>query len=798
MPLYGPFLSSTALSSATVFSALNSKIAMPPRSVVRAPMAQATNTILFTASGTYTPTAGAITARVIGQGGGGGGGGGAQQVSGTAVSGGGGGGGGGYFDRVFRVSDLGASVAVTVGAAGTAGAAAGAINTAGGNGGGGTATSFGALAIGGAGGGGAGGQLNATSGGGGAGGGQLKGPSGGNATGPSGGAGADFAAGGGTGTAGQAPSIYGMGGGGGGCSAVGVASAGGGALFAAGGGSSGGGVSAAPASNNGAGGGAAYQTSSASGGTGGTSGTPNGGTVAATLAYQSGFGGGGGYGNAGGNGGNGGNGTQGGGGGGAGSVLNGSTPGTGGAGGAGWLFIIETLGGPPVTTLTNAHTIASPRFWSAAIWNNNDGSSNVGGSFFAYTKAGGVRLSAFGHAQGGFVDFSNINLGSSGLSSDAYAASFMHDGAALEIAFRVANTALSLLIKVDDQYLTLNPLQTGVGAGSVNYFYLNFGSVKKRRIEFISDSTTTEFQGVYTAQTDSIEPAPIRGPRCIVVGDSFIDFATPGTQTPCNSFVQWFGDTMGWDDVWASGCGASGYVSGTDLTGGTPTVGTRLQTDVIAFTPDVVVFTSGYDDQSLTPATVIAAATSVFQRTRAALPNALLFATGGDMRQGIESITAGYAAIQAGINAAITSVGGYFIDMLHLPMINGPAPVTTTLQAGITAGTTTIPLNAYVPLEGSYQFPDGTGFKAKAVNQAVGAPYNVTSAFGVQGSWPSGTVVTQVGDAFMTGNGCIGATTGYGNADLYTGADTVHPSPAGAVARGQTLAMLVKRAIDPL
>ncbi len=56
-----------------------------------------TNGVIFTSSGTYTPSSGVKAIQIIGCGGGGGGGGGAQVGSGTAASGGAGGGGGGCF-----------------------------------------------------------------------------------------------------------------------------------------------------------------------------------------------------------------------------------------------------------------------------------------------------------------------------------------------------------------------------------------------------------------------------------------------------------------------------------------------------------------------------------------------------------------------------------------------------------------------------------------------------------------------------------------------------------------------------
>ncbi len=95
----------------------------------------------FTASGTYTPNAKMLYAIVQCVGGGGGGGGAANAAAGSAVGAGGGGGGSLSIKRV-SASDIGASKAVTIGAAGTGGSAGNNAGAAGGD------TSLGALCIG--------------------------------------------------------------------------------------------------------------------------------------------------------------------------------------------------------------------------------------------------------------------------------------------------------------------------------------------------------------------------------------------------------------------------------------------------------------------------------------------------------------------------------------------------------------------------------------------------------------------------------------------------------------------------
>lgn len=108
-----------------------------------APTFQAFNSItrvniqVFTASGTYTPTAGMKYCIVECIGGGGGGGG--VAASSTLNGAAGGGGGGGYKRTIISAATIGASQTVTIGSAGSGG------STSGGNGTAGTTTSLGTL-----------------------------------------------------------------------------------------------------------------------------------------------------------------------------------------------------------------------------------------------------------------------------------------------------------------------------------------------------------------------------------------------------------------------------------------------------------------------------------------------------------------------------------------------------------------------------------------------------------------------------------------------------------------------------
>jgi hypothetical protein len=280
----------------------------------------------FTGAGTWTkPTSGGYNfARVRLWGGGGGGGGGMRGATGTNRTGGSGGGGGGFIERIFLLSDLGATESVLIGAGGTGGAGSTTNSTGGGDGTDGGNTSFGS-------------HLTVYGG--------KKGLKGATSQ-PSGGDGGGVSSSrqyginnnspdvyeGGSGNAGYG-SIFG--GGGGGIGAMSSGGNGGGGLFSAGGGAGGQGINSSDAvifSEQTFGG---SRTGKGTGGASGTSGANQNGAAGGDWA-----GGGGGSALAAGTSvGNGGAGGRAAGGGGGSGSTNGTTSGAGGAGGNGYAEI---------------------------------------------------------------------------------------------------------------------------------------------------------------------------------------------------------------------------------------------------------------------------------------------------------------------------------------------------------------------------------------------------------------------------------------------------------------------------
>lgn len=440
------------------------------------------------------------------------------------------------------------------------------------------------------------------------------------------------------------------------------------------------------------------------------------------------------------------------------------------------ITVRQVMASPPTLSYAGTNPLAAGRFWQS-------GQNNIAGSSFTYHRAGHW-VSGLTYPNYNAVWARCVNYGSGGSSANSCAVSWIFTGTQFVISLLGYNE--SLLLKIDDQYVSLTP-QVVANDGAGYYWSVTFGSAGRHRIELIAASPINAwFMGVYTASSDTIQPANIRGPRVIVVGDSFTEgsLATVGA---ASNYVQVFSDLMQWDDVWASGVGSTGYLA---APGGKLTYAQRIAGDVIAFNPDIVMVTGGYDDYGSGASATITAAASLYTTLAQSLPNALIVACAPFMSSGAGTTGIVYLQMRSGFKSAIQSVGGVFIDLIQQPLPSFVTPQVTTLSSPASANATSLATTAVLPPNITYQFADGTMF----VTKTGGLSPTIDKCANAQSN---GAIITQVGDCLWSGNGYVGATTGFGNCDVNVGSDHTHPTQSGHECIAEAIASQLMLALAP-
>lgn len=451
---------------------------------------------------------------------------------------------------------------------------------------------------------------------------------------------------------------------------------------------------------------------------------------------------------------------------------------------------------PPTVTTGAVPTLG--RAWFAASGNASYAlaSSPRGGVFtVSRTLASSTNL-----ALGASLTVTS-NTGATPNAAGSLAVSFLHEGSNLELA---VFAAVGMLVRVDGQYISLTPTVIG----SSTYYKMAFGSRAVRRIDVLGQGIS--FIGAYTDWTDTLYPAPVRGPRVLCLGDSFSTNAIDG-------WINWLTDCTGWDDIWASGVGGTGYVS--TAGGVSKKYRDRVATDVIPFAPDIVLVLGSRNDVSQPVATLQTEAAGVVSQIRAALPNCLIVG-GFNASGGVETMTSAWLDTMDATRIGFTSAGGVWLNPIEMPIgFSGPVPASTVnaahaagragnagtpatvsgltgVQANTnTAGTTNLPFGGQV-------IEIGTGATRERINVTSTAVSGGKIMYGFDGvlqyAHAAGEPMTMVGPSYLTGRGRLGATTGFGNSDIYVSADSVHPSPDGHRALAMAQATLLRNYLTSL
>jgi len=216
----------------------------------------------------------------------------------------------------------------------------------------------------------------------------------------------------------------------------------------------------------------------------------------------------------------------------------------------------------------------------------------------------------------------------------------------------------------------------GPGGGAIRYFKLTFSAAATRVIRM--ENTAADIRSLTIGQYDTCWAVPPRGPRCIVVGDSYVQSASapPTGYSSIGSWVTSFADTLGWDDVWNSGLGGTGYIAD----GSYVDFNARAADDIIAFAPEVVVVYGGRNDFASGAAAIGTAAGSLFTALRAGLPTAILVVVGpngsGSPTDGSRD-TSTWGPIEDAIFSATASTADIQLEMMSSGIFTGTGNVSS-------------------------------------------------------------------------------------------------------------------------
>lgn len=353
-------------------------------------------------------------------------------------------------------------------------------------------------------------------------------------------------------------------------------------------------------------------------------------------------------------------------------------------------------------------------------------------------------------------------------------------------------TAAQARVAVDGQYLTrlatATPSDSTAQPCLLNVAGLSAGR-HRIRVEF---NKYGGFCGVNVQSSDSVLAVPVRRKRIIVVGDSYTEPTV--ADSTVNAFtgfgwVQALAHMLG-VDAWSSGSGGTGYLN----PGASARVKfrDRLTADVIAYSPDVVIWAGGHNDlttnnAAYTPTALQTEAALCYSTLAAALPNTAQIVVGPLWGVGPEGIPgAGFAARDA-IKAAADAAGLLWIDPQESPL-DMPAQGSATLQASTSASATSFSSNVNYRIGTWLKIGAGAAQEVRQATNVTGSgPYTVTVA-AMNSAHTANDPITETGPGWVTGTGRQGTTNGTGSADRYNGTDGTHPTQAGHEGLGIYLA----------
>ena len=326
----------------------------------------------------------------------------------------------------------------------------------------------------------------------------------------------------------------------------------------------------------------------------------------------------------------------------------------------------------PVTGLSNAQARALTAAEIAALpYDPGQGRPNVflsGGVGYALPCPGTANIDLVAQTQWPYIQQASRRM--------------MFDGDKLDVVlYALTGVAVnSYMVFVDGAPASLTPQAL---IGTVEYLHLVFPSAKPRLIEIRTDCMVGPI--ACGPKYKVWKPAPLRGPRVMVLGASysapFVYNGTSGLQT-FNQYgiYQQMADWMDIEDIWVDGVGGTGFI--TRASGGVGGPNNNYQdraNGVIASKPDILIIDTAFSNDkfnSNTDAAVITAANTFFTTIRAGLPNVKIIVLDGVRAPLYGDFSANYAAIIAGLQALRQDL--YYVAMAAWLDMAGYIPGHTT------------------------------------------------------------------------------------------------------------------------
>lgn len=366
--------------------------------------------------------------------------------------------------------------------------------------------------------------------------------------------------------------------------------------------------------------------------------------------------------------------------------------------------------------------------------------------------------------------------------------SFLMTGS--EFAFKVraiAGYGSELLIKVDDEFLSLTPTVIP-DTNTINYVSVDFGSSKTRRVDIIGYKIL--FGGVSVSLQDTLVAAERRGPKTFLIGDSFSD-GSGNEIGPSLSYPTYIQEYLGIDDLTLSGVGGTGVLRGDS---GKANYQFRFQRDIVDLLPvdevSIVLISLSINDNPYTVGELEAGVQSLIDMLEASGKPFRLFVSSPTIADGAGLMPEIIYKHNTAIRSLVESAGYSYIDEINMPIGVISAHVTTVKEV-VSANAKTISTTENLIAGCNYEFEDGTPFFVRSTDTVT----RTAVVDNILNAQDNGSVVTLVGSTYLTGNGKVNFPNGWGNCDFAVSADSLHPTNFGHKLKGLNLSNLLVKSV---